>query len=253
MPSGERLSPYTRAVPVFVKRSTDKLQALAGALDGGGFSDEVERIVDDGDPAATRIAIKANIMGAVASGEAEATYTDPQLVESLIGRLREYGFTQMSVVDSRLDAGESMTEVAARLGYHADGYELVDLSEETDPFDYGGVLGRHPVSPTWRDADIRISFAKNKSQWECFYSGAMANVLGCLPEPDKRRWYRGRGHAASECVRTALAALPVHFGLVDAWTSRDGRGRPGRGGKMRQTGAVLASANVIALDWVMGE
>ena len=81
----------------------------------------------------------------------------------------------------------------------------------------------------------------------------MANVLGCLPEPDKRRWYRGRGHTTSECVRTALDALPVHFGLVDAWTSRDGNGRPGRGGRTRRTGTVLASANVVALDWVMGE
>jgi uncharacterized protein (DUF362 family) len=100
---------------------------------------------------------------------------------------------------------------------------------------------------------VRISFAKNKTQWECFYSGAMANVIGCLPEPDKRHWYRTRGRNASECVRTALDALPVHFGVVDAWTSRDGAGRRARGGHVRRTGSVLASANVVALDWMVGE
>lgn len=252
MTPGERPSPYTRAAPVFVERSDDKLRALSGALLGSGFFEEMDRLAEGRGSAGTRVAIKANIMGALA-GEGEATHTDPQLVEALVGHLRGRGFTELSVVDSRLAAGGGVAEVATRLGYGSAGYELVDLSERTEPFEYGGVLGRHPVAPAWRDADVRISFAKNKTQWECFYSGALANVLGCLPEPDKRRWYRDRGQAGSESVRTALDALPVHFGLVDAWTSRDGRGRPGGGGKVRPTGAVLASANVVALDWVMGE
>jgi len=246
-------SPETRPPCVFVERSDDKLEALAAALAGGALDHELERVRGDRDPATMRVAIKANIMGAVASRGADATYTDPDLVARLAGHLRERGFARVSVVDSRVTADEGVVAVATRLGYQPDGYELVDLSEHTAVFDYGGVLGQHAVAPVWRDADLRISFAKSKTQWECFYSGAMANVLGCLPEPDKRRWYRGRGHTASECVRTALDALPVHFGIVDAWTGRDGSGRPGRRGRARRTGTVLASANLVALDWVVGE
>lgn len=238
--------PYTRNVPVVVEPASKKLEALFGALERAGFAAELERHAGRG-----AAAIKVNAMGAVASGEAEASYTDPELVEALAGRLLERGFSRVSVVDSRLHGGESVAAVAARLGYVGGSYEIVDLSAETEPFDYGGVLGRHSVAPIWRDADLRISFAKNKTQRECFYSGAMANVLGCLPEPDKARWYRRRGQAAAECVRTALDALPVHFGLLDAWTSRDGGG--GRRGEVRRTGTVMASANVVALDWVMGE
>jgi uncharacterized protein (DUF362 family) len=232
--------PYTRPSPVYVERSDDMLQTLAGALGGAGL---FERL---GPGAGRSVAIKANIMGSLASDVADGTFTDPACVEWLVQALRERDFGPIAVVDSRISAAEGVRGVATRVGYRAAGYDIVDLSDETEPYDYGGVLGPHPVAPVWRDAAVRISFAKNKTHKECFYSGSMANVLGSLPEPDKRRWYRTKDRSAPECVRTALSAFPVHFGIVEAWTSRDSAG-------VRSTRSVLASENVVALDWVMGE
>jgi hypothetical protein len=64
--------------------------------------------------------------------------------------------------------------VAEYLGYVVDGsagYKLVDLTE--DQYEerlLGPYLGRHRVPLTWRDADFRISFAKNKTHAYAYYT-----------------------------------------------------------------------------------
>jgi uncharacterized protein (DUF362 family) len=247
-----RESVYEQPATVFIASDEDKFQALDEALAGADFLATITRVAERSGKPSPRVAIKPNLMGAAAGGRRPGTYTDPELVERLVSRLHDAGLGAVNVVESRVGA-VSVAELAAELGYTGEGYEIVDLSVDSEPFEYGGVIGRHPAAPAWRDADVRVSFAKNKTQWECFYTGAMANVLGCLPEPDKRRWYSGPRHGVWECVRTVLDAFPVHFGLVDAFQSRDGRGVPGRGGHVRATKAILASPNVVALDWVMGE
>jgi uncharacterized protein (DUF362 family) len=245
-------SPYAQPATVFIASGDDKFATLEQALVGADFFAAVTRIAERSGKASPRVAIKPNLMGAVAGGHQPGTYTDPELVEALVARLHGIGLGAIDVVESRV-GDVAVAGLAAELGYTGEGYEVVDLSVDTEPFDYGGVIGRHPAGPAWRDADVRVSFAKNKTSWECFYSGAMANLLGCLPEPDKRRAYTGPRHGVWECVRTVLDAFPVHFGIVDAWESRDGWGVPGRGGMVRATKSVLASPNVVALDWVMGE
>lgn len=232
---------------VVAETAGDKHTALDRALAGSDFFALIDAALA-AKPSA-RVAIKPNIMGA----GGDATFTDPALVEHLARRLRERGVAAISVVESRLRDGRPVSEVAAKLGYTGTGYDLVDLSEDTEPFDYGGVLGVHPAGRAWLAADFRISFAKNKTRSLCFYTGAMANVFGCLPEPDKRRHYSGAGHEPWECVRTALDAFPVHFALLDAWESRDGSGGSHGSGRVRETHAVLAGASPLALDWVMGE
>jgi uncharacterized protein (DUF362 family) len=233
---------------VVTQTGDDKKSVLDGALAQGDFFSQLEHALA-AKPGAC-VAIKPNIMGA--SGE--ATFTDPELVEHLVVRLREHDVREVRVVESRLREGRPVTEVAGELGYTGHGYDLVDLSEDTEPFDYRGVLGVHPAGRAWLEADFRISFAKNKTRSVSFYSGTMANVFGCLPEPDKRRCYSGPAHEPWECVRTALDAMPVHFALLDAWSSRDGSGqRRDRSGDVRETRSVLAGTSVVAVDWVMGE
>jgi uncharacterized protein (DUF362 family) len=138
--------------------------------------------------------------------------------------------------------------MAAAAGYSGEGYRIVDLSEEQVAFDYDGVLGEATVGRTWLEADYRVSFAKAKTQPRCFYSGCLANLFGCLPQPDKLTHYAGRGHEFYECCVLIADRLPVHFGLLDAWQGADAKA-----GTDRRPGEILASESPFALDWVAGE
>jgi hypothetical protein len=108
------------------------------------------------------------------------------------------------------------------------------------PLDYGGAVGRHLADPAWAQAGFRILVAKNRTHRRLLYAGAMTTVLRAVPELP-----RVPAELPDIC-RAALEALPVGFALVDAFESRDRRGR-------RPTGAVLAATDVLALDWLMGE
>jgi uncharacterized protein (DUF362 family) len=143
-------------------------------------------------------------------------------------------------------------------GYSGDGYRIIDLTEDTMPFDYGGVLGQHPAGRAWLEADYRISFAKNKSHWQCLYTACIKNVYGCLPMWDKMRHYHGkrRGGRDIEFFQSAVLCaekIPVHFGLLDAWVSGDGLTGHVRDPHPNQTRTFIASDNIFALDWVVGE
>jgi hypothetical protein len=85
--------------------------------------------------------------------------------------------------------GRRVPEVAAMCGYTGEGYAIVDLSEDTIAHDYGGALGQHKVGRVWAEADYRISFAKNKTHWQCYYTACLKNIYGCLPEWDKMLHY----------------------------------------------------------------
>ncbi len=121
------------------------------------------------------------------------------------------------------------------------------------PFDYRGVLGQHEVGRTWRDADYRISFAKNKTHWQCFYTGCLKNIYGCLPQWDKMKHYHGKRREFYECCILIVDAFPVHFGFLDAWVSGDGFSGHVRDAKPNHTKTIFASENIYALDWVMAE
>jgi hypothetical protein len=152
-----------------------------------------------------------------------------------------------------LDQVREVVDVAREAGYTGSGYRLVDLSAERVPFDYGSVLGESQTGRTWRDAAFRISFGKAKTQWQCLFTGALANLYGCLPEPDKLASYHGTGHEFQECCVLLADRLPVHFGLVDAWVGGDGRGSHAHARRARDTGTLLAGENLLAVDWVLGE
>jgi uncharacterized protein (DUF362 family) len=218
--------------------------ALERALEKAAFLESVERARERSGKPRERffIAVKPNLVS--------TRGTDPALVEHLLARLREHGYTELALVESRTgtDANRSVPAMAAAAGYSGEGYRIVDLSDEQVAFDYDGVLGEATVGRTWLEADYRVSFAKAKSQPRCFYSGCLANLFGCLPKPDKLTHYAGRGHEFYECCVLIADRLPVHFGLLDAWQGADAKART-----IRQPGEILASESPFALDWVAGE
>jgi uncharacterized protein (DUF362 family) len=190
-------------------------------------------------------------------------YTAPDLVEDLFRLLRAEGFARFAVVESQnvynyAFTGRTVPAVAAMCGYSGDGYAIVDLTDDTVEADYGGILGRHRAGRAWLEADYRISFAKNKTHWQCFYTACLKNVYGCLPQWDKMRHYHGKAknrHNIEFYQATILIndLLPAQFALLDAWVSGDGLTGHVRDPKPNRTRTIFASENAYALDWVAGE
>lgn len=200
------------------------------------------------------IVIKPNFMFAYDRRD-HSTYTDPALVHHLIAHLRDRGFTAIKVVEAQSTYGEffdqrSVREVADYLGYRGDDYEIVDMTEDATETRYlGPHLGHHPVSAAWRDADFRISFAKNKTHAFAFYTLTLKNIYGALPLANKFKEY----HCARDIYLTTmeyLAAFPVHFGLIDAWLSADGPFGIFADPRPNETRTILGGPDLVAVDWV---
>jgi uncharacterized protein (DUF362 family) len=249
-------APYGRDASVHIETGSDKETVLDRAIAASGFLEHVEAAFadDGGQRAAFAIAIKPNLMSpAAASGDAAGDQTDPALVERLIAALRGAGFETIAVVESALAGGPTVAQAAELAGYSLDGYRIADLSEEAVPFVYGGVLGDHVAGRSWLEADYRICFGKGKTQWQCFFSGCLANIYGCLPEPDKLGRYHGTGHEFFECCVLAADRLPLDFAFLDAWVGGDGRRSHAHRRGARETRTIFASDNAFALDWVAAE
>ncbi len=252
---------YSQDATVYLESGSSKNEALDKAIDASGFLAHIEAEFQASGKTRSdySIVVKPNIMTASIREEDSPVYTDPELVGRLFDRLREKGFQNFAIVEARnvydySYAGRSVKAVAELVGYDENrGYRIEDLSEQKVPYNYGGVLGHHSCGRTWMEADYRISFAKNKTHWQCFYTGCLKNIYGCLPEWDKMKHYHGRGREFFECCILILDAFPVNFGFLDAWTSGDGFSGHVRDASPNQTKTIFASPNILALDWVMGE
>jgi uncharacterized protein (DUF362 family) len=235
----------------------DKRRALDRVLDATGFDGVVEEAVSASSKARGdfSIVIKPNFMFAYDKRD-HSTFTDPELVAHLVGHLRGRGFRNITVAESHSTYGEyfdhrGVRDMADYLGFDGrPGYQVVDMTLDADERrDLGPVLGLHPVSRAWRDADFRISFAKNKTHAYAYYTLTIKNVYGALPLPNKFREYHcGRGIYAPTI--DYLAAFPVHFGLIDAHVSADGAFGVFANPRPNRTTTVLGGANLVAVDWV---
>jgi len=200
------------------------------------------------------VVIKPNFMFAH-SGRDITTYTDPALVEGLIDRIAEKGFSNICVVEAQSTIGNyydnrDVLSVALHVGYSVDkNYRIVDLTEEMVPYDYGGRLGKHYVGPTWRDADFRLSFAKNKTHTFATYTLTLKNVYGTLPLQDKLKVYHAEMEYDWPTIET-MKHFPVHFGLIDAFYSGDGQFGVMCDPYPNPTKTIIGGKNLMAVDWV---
>jgi hypothetical protein len=228
-----------REVTVAAIRDPDRFAALDAVLAATGFDAVVAgRLAASGkERAAFAIAIAPSF--ALAHGQADAgTYTDPALVRHLVHRLRAAGFERIAVVEEQRAHGGAFDRlglgvraVAEALGYtEDDGYRIVDLTEEAA--EAAGARPAAPVpdscpgAPTWRDADLRIVFAKNATHPRSYYALTLANVHG------------------------ALQTSPVHFGLIDAYLSADGPAGVFADVHPNPTQTIIGGADLVAVDWV---
>ena len=126
---------------------------------------------------------------------------------------------------------------------------MVNLTRHAVPHHYNGILGDHFVGTVWKDADFRISFAKNKTHPAGTYTLTLKNIFGSTVYQNKYLDY----HKHLEWDMTVvdmLDAFPIHFGIVDGFISADGpfgfRGNK----RPKHTKTILAGKDCIAVDWV---
>lgn len=149
------------------------------------------------------VIIKPNLMMATHKEEPPVTYVEPDLIHHLVDRLAAKGFKNVKLVESQNMYGnwfvnrdvKNVARVVGLTGVTEKGnkYEVVDLTEEMVEHDYGpdSSLKKHFIGPTWRDADYRIDFGKNKTHMSNAYTCALKTIYGCTPMQNKASEYHG--------------------------------------------------------------
>jgi hypothetical protein len=142
------------------------------------------------------------------------TYTDPELVEFLIDRMYERGYRNLAVGEARSTYGAFFTNrevktVADYIGLKGKNYRIVDLSEDLEEYSYAGKLGKHFVNREWKNADFRISFAKNKTHVYAYYTLTIKNIYGALPMENKFFEYHHERDIFSTTIEF-IKDFPIH-------------------------------------------
>ena len=253
---------------VAIVRNDNKLAALEEMLEAAHFFDtlKVVRAASGKAKEDFLVVMKPNFMMTIRIEDPPVVYTDPELVEHWLRKLRDAGYTNLRVVEAQnvyslWYKNRSVNNVARVIGLLGKGYEIRDLTNEQLPFDYGGALGQHFVGETWRDADFRISFAKNKTHDVSRCTLVIKNTYGCLPAKNKFREYHQKREVDTSTI-CALKYFPVHFAAIDATWSLDGPlgykegfdmikdadGNVVREGNIHETQTIIGGRDLLAVE-----
>ncbi len=181
-------------------------------------------------------------------------------MEALIDLLHDRGFANVAIVgtsDSSATWAENrdLYALSDLLGYRfvtpkGRAYDIVDLADAPDEavFPPGSALHGTGISRAWVDADIRIVFAKNRTDEAAGYALGLDTLIGVLPLADKSLHYRRRRHPG-DVVTALLAVAPVHFVLIDAIISAHGTGGR-RSPDPIGTDTLIAASDSVLADYV---
>ena len=265
-------------VAVQVGHPHKKIEMLDTALDHSCFFEHLESVWSKSGKSKGEfsIIIKVHLIPMLRRDEV-GVYTDPTLVLHLINRIMEAGWTNVTVAEGRNSfgnwfGGRGVARVAARAGYIEEEevpiegksppkvfghvlvnkqlmpFNLVDLSHELVEHDFApDLLGKHPVSRLWRDADYRITFGKLKTHFSDRYALNIFNISLALPMEDRLMMYPTQ-KAAAKAVTALLEAFPVHFSFIDGITAADGVIGLVRRPRSRTPGIIIAGQSLLATE-----
>jgi hypothetical protein len=251
--------PFARGSSVVVARGSgtaDKLSTFDEALDRSGlFELAALRAHRSGRaPAELKIAIKIDLMMAYHRQD-PSSYVDPALVERLAQRLRARGYRDLAVCDaqnyySRYYANRTVESVGRYVGLGGGSYRLVDLSLELEPHTFHRGMGAYVIPRTWRDADLRISFAKLKTHPIACGQLTIRNTGTVIPEHGEH-FSAERLSDFSTSTMAVLAEFPPHFGLIDGFEyAADGLLGVMADPTPRHPHLIIAGADVICVDHI---
>jgi uncharacterized protein (DUF362 family) len=202
----------------------------------------------------SRVAIKTTFMTAYDRRD-PSSHVDLHLAEGLARWLRERGASDVAYLEAPnhydlFFSGRSVTEVARYLGFESESYRVVDTSTDQVPFTFRRGTAQDTVSATWRDADVRLVFAKMRS-----HPSMLVHLTTHAVESLGRRIDELLFHDRQADVETGammmLDALPPALVILDA-THHVPDGLTGILGDPTPShpGRIYASEDPLALDLV---
>lgn len=202
---------------VFV-RARQGLAAGDAAVLRDELRDLLERVVPPFS-AGARVAIKTTFMMSYDRRD-PSPHVDPRLAEQLALWLRERGADDVALIEApnHFDAmfqQRSVAEVARYAGFTSDAYRIVDASLDQTPHVFKRGLGQDSVCATWRDADLRLVFAKMRTNpsWLVHLTTQNCESLGRRLE--EMLWH-DRSADLPSGVMMLLDSLPPDVALLDA-------------------------------------
>jgi len=166
-----------------------------------------------------RVAIKTSFMMSYDRRD-PSPHVDLELSRELALLLRAHGAGDVAFIDSpnHYDwyfSGRSVSEVAKYIGLDDPSYRVVDSSTDLTPYSFRRGFGQESVCATWKDADLRISFAKMRSHpsWLCHLS---LNTLESLGRRIDELLFLNRQADLVSGLMMLLDAFPPDLALVDA-------------------------------------
>ncbi len=196
------------------------------------------------------VLVKPNVL--FPTGPEKAITTHPAVLEALLEVLHEQGARRVRVGDS---PGAGMPDLAGRrsglkAAAERAGGEWVNFREGRRIEVSDALIHRqfYPVREL-ADTDVLISLPKMKTHEMMYFTGAMKNLFGLIPGFEKSRFhfrYQEKDRFARMIVDLNRAVRPS-FALMDAVVAMEGPG-PGAG-TPRPMGLIIASRDILALDW----
>ncbi|HPD16692.1 MAG TPA: DUF362 domain-containing protein [Planctomycetota bacterium] len=202
-----------------------------------------------------RVLLKPNLLRAAPPERAVTTH--PTLIRSMAAAVREAG-AQAWVGDSPGGIQWNVTDkVLAESGV---GPAALEAGAEIKDFEAGGtvamecpeamVLKKFALARAVREADAVFSLAKLKTHCQTLYSGAVKNLLGCLPGGGKIRVHQlaPKSRQLWAAFLDIYAVVRPRLALIDGIVAMEGEG-PSHG-KVRPLGLLIASEDSVAADAV---
>lgn len=205
----------------------------------------------------SRIVLKPNLL--MRRKPSAGTTTHPALVAAVVRELRRLGAKNITIADS---PGGPYNKTLLESVYRGCGmHEAAEFGAILN-LDTGYSQAEAPqaelcrlfeiISPV-READIVINLPKLKTHALTGLSGAVKNLLGCVPglqKPELHLRFKDKSQFSRMLVELAQLVNPT-FTIVDAVVSMEGEGPSS--GTLRQTNMTFAAQNPFALDLALCE
>jgi len=201
------------------------------------------------------VLLKVNMLSRATPERAVTTH--PAVVRALIRSVRSAGGIPV-VGDS--PGGPNTPGQVRKIWEHTgigaacadEGVELVLFDDDCVrvPNERGSLYGAFTLGRRVVDADVIISVPKLKTHGFMMFTGAVKNLFGCIPGLEKAQYHLkvpDRDDFGSMLVDLMLACAPT-LCVMDAVVGMEGDGPAG--GDPRHIGALIASADCLALDIV---
>jgi uncharacterized protein (DUF362 family) len=162
--------------------------------------------------------------------------TEPALVEHLVDLLHDRGHCDVAVGEARNEDDAWLRNREPMVVPELVGYRFV--TPKGRPYEVVDLSPGSMVHERWRNAALRINFAKNRTHEDCHYALCVRNLAGLAPA---RR-------VPEDGSLQVLREAPPHFNLIDAYISAHG-GAGQRAPRPLATHTLIASESALLADW----